>query len=81
MSFLFEKMTREECEAVRKADGFASGFEQGEVAGFARGEAVGFERGERQKASAIAMNLKKAGIDVEVIAANTGLTEEEVEEL
>lgn len=31
MSFLFEKMTREECEAVREADGFAAGYEQAEA--------------------------------------------------
>ena len=77
MSFLFEKMSREECEAVREADGYDRGFECGKR----EGEAVGFERGERQKASAIAMNLKKAGIDIDVIAANTGLTKEEIEKL
>ena len=77
MSFLFEKMSREECEAVREADGYDRGFECGKR----EGEAVGFERGERQKASAIAMNLKKAGLDIDIIAANTGLTKEEIEKL
>ena len=42
MSFLFEKLTREECEAIREADGFDNGYEQG----YERGEAAGYERGE-----------------------------------
>ena len=65
MSFLFEKMSREECEAVREADGFAAGYEQGEAA----------------EKRVIAANFKKAGIDIDVIAANTGLTAEEIEKL
>ena len=31
MSFLFEKLTREECEAIREADGFDKGYKQGEA--------------------------------------------------
>ena len=73
MSFLFEKMSREECEAVREADGFAAGYEQGEAAGYEQGEAAGKR--------VIAANFKKAGIDIDVIAANTGLTAEEIEKL
>ena len=73
MSFLFEKMSREECEAVREADGFAAGYEQGEAAGYEQGEAAGKR--------VIAANFKKAGIDIDVIAANTGLTVEEIEKL
>ena len=69
MSFLFEKMSREECEAVREADGFASGFEKGEASGA------------ENKAREIAINLKKAGLDIDIIAANTGLTKEEIEKL
>ena len=69
MSFLFEKMTREECEAVREADGFASGYEHGEAAGYEAGKLE------------VAANLNKAGIDIEIIAANTGLTKDEIEKL
>ena len=85
MSFLFEKMSREECEAVREADGFAAGYEQGEAAGLAagikQGEAAGYEQGEAAGKRVIAANFKKAGIDIDVIAANTGLTVEEIEKL
>ena len=65
MSFLFEKMTREECEAVREADGFAAGYEQAEA----------------EVKRTIAANCKKAGIDIDVIAESTGLTKEEIENL
>ena len=45
------------------------------------GEAIGFEKGAAQKQCEIAKNLKQAGIPVEVIAENTGLSAEEVEAL
>ena len=45
------------------------------------GEAIGFEKGAAQKQREIAKNLKQAGIPVEVIAENTGLSAEEVEAL
>ena len=45
------------------------------------GEAIGFEKGTAQKQREIAKNLKQAGIPVEVIAENTGLSAEEVEAL
>lgn len=73
MSFLFEKMSREQCEAVREADGFAAGFE--------RGEAAGFERGETAGKRTIAANLKANGIDSKMISVSTGLTEEEIDKL
>ena len=44
-------------------------------------EAIGFEKGAAQKQREIAKNLKQAGIPVEVIAENTGLSAEEVEAL
>ena len=78
-------------------DGFDNGFSDGEKAGFKNGEEAGFkngfsngekagfkngeEAGAQKKKLEIAANLKKAGIPLEVIAANTGLTREEVEEL
>ena len=64
MSFLFEKLTREECEAIREADGFeegyakgrnegielgkAEGYEEGEASGFEKGEASGFAKGKTE---------------------------------
>ena len=49
------------------------------------GEAIGFEKGRTegaaQKQREIAKNLKQAGIPIEVIAENTGLSCEEVERL
>ena len=45
------------------------------------GEAIGFEKGAAQKQREIAKNLKQAGIPLEVIAENTGLSAEEVEAL
>ena len=65
MSFLFEKLTREECEAIREADGYEQGFEKGKL-------------DEKRK---IAFNLRRKGLDVKVISEATGLTEEEIKTL
>ena len=45
------------------------------------GEAIGFEKGVAQEKREIAKNFKQAGIPIEVIAENTGLSYEEVEKL
>ena len=50
------------------------GIEQGR----AEGEAIGLKKGAAQKQREIAKNLKHAGIPVDVIAENTGLTAEEI---
>ena len=57
------------------------GIEQGRSEGLAEGEAIGLEKGAAQKQREIAKNLKRAGIPVDVIAENTGLTAEEIENL
>ena len=57
------------------------GIEQGRAEGLADGEAIGLEKGAAQKQREIAKNLKHAGIPVDVIAENTGLTAEEIENL
>ena len=57
------------------------GLEQGRSEGLAEGEAIGLEKGAAQKQREIAKNLKHAGIAIEVIVENTGLSAEEVEEL
>ena len=73
MSFLFEKLTREECEAIREADGYEQGFEQGEISGF--------EQGKLDEKRKIAVNLRRKGLDVKVISEATGLTEDEIKAL
>ena len=47
--------------------------------GYDEGKAAGLEKGAAQKQREIAKNLKHAGIPVDVIAENTGLTAEEIE--
>ena len=57
----------------------------GRAAGLAEGEAIGFEKGRSEGAALekreIAKNFKQAGIPIEIIAENTGLSCEEVEKL
>ena len=77
MSILCHELTREECEAIRENDGYLRGLEEGEARGEAKGEAKGREDEKR----AIAQNLKSAGLPIDVIAENTGLTVKEVEQL
>ena len=81
MSFLFEKLTREECEAIREADGFDKGYELGEADGFERGEAAGFERGESSSALKIASAMKSRGMTIGEICEITGLKPEQIEAL
>ena len=77
MSFLFEKLTREDCEAIREADGY----EQGKSDGFEQGEISGFEKGKLDEKRKIAVNLRRKGLDVKVISEATGLTEDEIKAL
>jgi predicted transposase/invertase (TIGR01784 family) len=51
------------------------------VAGEEKGRAEGRAEGEKSKAIEIARNLKKAGIDINIIAENTGLTIDEINAL
>ena len=69
MSFLFEKLTREECEAIREADGYSAGFEKGEASGI-----------EKEKL-AVAETLRKKGFKTDDICEITGLSKDEVEKL
>ena len=69
MSFLFEKLTREECEAIREADGFDNGYEQG----YERGEVAGILR--------VASSLKKNGMSIDEIVKATGLEPAQIEAL
>ena len=49
--------------------------------GIEQGRSEGLAEGAAQKQREIAKNLKHAGIPVDVIAENTGLTAEEIENL
>ena len=68
-----------------RAEGHAAGLSEGHAAGLSEGrsegEAIGLKKGAAQEKRAIAKNFKHAGIPVDVIAENTGLTAEEIENL
>ena len=81
MSILCHELTREECEAIRENDGYLRGLEEGEARGRAEGEARGEAKGRTKEKRVIAQNLKSAGIPIDIIVENTGLTIEEVEQL
>ena len=72
MSFLFEELSREECEAIREQDGYKRGLEEG-------------RREEREKARqqqlATAARLKGMGLPPRKIAEATGLALEEIHKL
>ena len=72
----FEYMLKE-----RERKGIEQGRAEGEAVGLEKGRSEGLVEGAAQKQREIAKNLKHAGIPVDVIAENTGLTAEEIENL
>ena len=86
VEMLFKELTREEDLEISRLDGYEEGFNSGERAGFSKGEHAGFSKGERagaergamQRQCEIAKNFKESGIPIDVIAKNTGLSEEEI---
>ena len=90
---LFNEITVEEFAEIRAREAYEDGEKSGEKIGFVKGEKSGFTKGETaglakgrsegaaQEKRAIAKNFKHAGIPVDVIAENTGLTAEEIEKL
>ena len=70
VEMLFKELTREEDLEISRLDGYEEGFNSGERAGA--------ERGAMQEKIGIAKNFKKSGIPIDVIAKNTGLSEEEI---
>ena len=74
---LFNEITVEEFAEIRAREAY----EDGEKSGFTKGETAGLAKGAAQEKRAIAKNFKHAGIPVDVIAENTGLTAEEIENL
>ena len=78
---LFQEITAEEFAEIRAKEAYNDGLKDGFDNGFSNGEKAGFKNGQEAGIKRIAANLKKAGIMLEVIAANTGLSKEEIEEL
>ena len=93
IEMLFKELTREEDLEISRLDGYDAGVKDGEKSGFTKGEKSGFTKGEksgftkgeksgeRKAALDIALNFKKAGVALETIAANTGLSLAEIESL
>ena len=73
IEMLFKELTREEDLEISRLDGYDAGVKDGEKSGFSKGE--------HKAALDIALNFKKAGVALETIAANTGLSMAEIEKL
>ena len=86
MSFLFEGLTREECEAIREQDGYDNGLQEGINRGLREGLAKGRSEGLREgEASGVtkgkletAKKMKLEKLPSDLIARVTGLSEEEI---
>ena len=76
----FEYMLKER-ERIGIEQGRSEGLAEGEAIGLEKGRSEGLVEGAAQKQREIAKNLKHAGIPLDVIAENTGLTAEEIENL
>ena len=70
---LFNEITVEEFAEIRAREAYEDGEKSGEKIGFVKGAA--------QEKREIAKNFKKAGIPMDLIAENTGLSVAEVEQL
>ena len=89
VEMLFRELTREEDMEISRLDGYDDGLEEGlrrgEAAGFekgrAEGEAVGLEKGRANAILELAKAMKSNGRPITNIAADTGLTVEEIERL
>ena len=83
----YRKVTEDELEYERRESRFRYQLQRNTELYVARneGEAIGLKKGRSegaaQKQREIAKNLKHAGIPIDVIAENTGLTIEEIENL
>ena len=71
-----EKMRRKEINSAR-LDGYDDGYGNGYEIGITKGK----EEGAKAKEIEIAKNLLKDGISIEVVSKNTGLSEEEINNL
>lgn len=68
-------------ERISREKGLEEGLEKGEAKGLKKGRIEGRAEGEARGKRQIALNLKKAGIPIEVIVQSTGLSAEEIERL
>lgn len=75
----YRKVTEDELEYERRESRFRYQLQRNTELSVARSE--GLAEGAAQKQREIAKNLKHAGISIEVIAENTGLTAEEIAQL
>ena len=66
---------------VARNEGLEQGRTEGEAIGLKKGRSEGRVEGAAQEKREIAKNFKHAGIPIDVIAENTGLTAEEIERL
>ena len=67
--------------SVARNEGLEQGRTEGEAIGLKKGRSEGRVEGAAQEKREIAKNFKHAGIPIDVIAENTGLTAEEIERL
>ena len=78
---LFRELTREEDMEISRLDGYDDGLEEG----LRIGEAAGFEKGRAEGEAAailkLARSMKSNGRPITNIAADTGLTVEEIDRL
>ena len=63
------------------AEGLKAGLKEGHAEGLKAGHKEGHAEGLKEGIRNVAYNLKKSGIPIDIIAENTGLTIEEIEEL
>ena len=75
----YRKVTEDELEYERRESRFRYQLQRNTELHVARSE--GLAEGAAQKQHEIAKNFKHAGIPIDVIAENTGLTVEEIENL
>ena len=78
---LFRELTREEDMEISRLDGYDDGLEEVLRKGRAEGEATGLERGRAAAILELAKAMKSNGRPITQIAADTGLTVEEIDRL
>ena len=70
-----------EGRAMGRKEGMREGLEKGIKKGRKEGLAEGLKKGREETIRNIVVNLKSAGMSIEIIANVTGLTKEDIEEL
>ena len=81
VEMLFRELTREEDMEISRLDGYDDGLEEGLRKGRAEGEATGLEKGRAAAILELAKVMKSNGRPITQIAADTGLTVEEIDRL